>query len=241
MTNPVQSRRTMRRRLLPGLIGAAALAGLAACQSRGEVTGSVYPSDVRDRHPIMLADGARVLDVFVEGPGGVSPRERRDVADFVGEYGRYGTGPLIAQVPVGSGTNPATQRALLAMREQVGNRLTVSHYRPADPRVASPIRLSFKRLQAKVASKCGLWPQDLGVDDVSYNWRNEEYWNFGCASRANFASQVADPVDLVRGRSETAPDTGRRMYNFGQLRQGQDPSTTWKAQEVSTSNISSGQ
>lgn len=213
--------------------------GLAACQSRPEVTGSIYPSDTRDRHPIMLTDGARVLDVFVEGPSGLSARERDDVAAFVAEYRRYGSGPLIAQVPAGQGTNPSTQRALLGVREAAGYRMSVSHYQPADPRAASPIRLSFRRLQAKVASQCGLWPQDLGVDDVKFSWRNDEYWNFGCAARSNFAAQVAEPADLVRGRRETAPDTGRRMYNFGQIRQGQDPSTTWKQQDATTKGLSS--
>jgi pilus assembly protein CpaD len=101
-----------------------------------------------------------------------------------------------------------------------------------DPFIAAPIRLSFKRLQAKVAGRCGLWPQDLGVSDVGFNARNEPYWNHGCAMQSNVAAQVADPVDLVRGRQEGRVDTIRRMGNIEKLRQAQDPSTEWKAEDT---------
>lgn len=215
---------------------ALALPALGGCSSGRETTGSVYPADYRDRHPIMLTDGSRVLDVFVEGPRGLVARGGQDVADFMAEYRRYGSGPMIAQVPHGYGTNPNTRRALSVIGELATGRLSVQSYRPTDPGVASPIRLTFRRLQAKVADKCGLWPQDLGVSDAEFTWKNQQYWNFGCAAQSNFASQVADPVDLVRGRHETPPDTGRRMYNFGQIRQGQDPSTNWKQQQQSVSS-----
>ena len=215
------------------------LPGLAACNTRSEITGAIAPLEYRDRHPIVIADGARVLDVFVEGPTGLAPRSRQDVGAFLAEYGRYGSGPLIAQVPHGFGTNPGTRSALGQIRNATGGRLVVSGYRPNDPTVASPIRLTFKRLQAKVGSKCGLWPDDLGVSDYETSWRNEQYWNLGCAAQSNFASQVADPNDLVRGRQETPPDIGRRMFNFGQIRQGQDPSTNWKAPTIPLPGISS--
>lgn len=225
MTAPVRSGPA---RLFAVAIVAASLPALAACQKKEEITGSIYPRDYRDRHPIVLADKPRIIDVFVEGPGGLVPRGRQDLNSYFAEYRSHGTGSMLAQVPHGSGTNPSTRRALATIQSAAGGRLAVSSYRPNDPAVASPIRLSFKRLQAKVGSKCGLWPDDLGVSDYKRSWQNEEYWNFGCAAQANLASQVADPVDLVRGRAETPPDIGRRMYNFEQLRKGTDPSTQWK-------------
>ena len=218
-----------------------ALAGfvplLSACNTKEQITGSIYPADYRDRHPIVLADRPRTLDVFVEGPSGLVARERQDIGAFFAEYARYGSGAMIAQVPHGRGTNPATGRAISAIRTGAKGRLVVSHYRPNDPSVASPIRLSFKRLQAKVGSKCGLWPDDLGYSDYKNQWRNEEYYNFGCATRANLASQIDDPVDLVRGRQESRPDTVRRMFNFEQLRKGSDPSTSWKGGTASVSGF----
>jgi pilus assembly protein CpaD len=208
-------------------------AALAGCQSGREVTGSTYPVDVRDRHPIVLAQGSRVLDIFADAPRGISERERHDLAAFVAEYRRYGQGPLIVQAPVGTANPAATRAAVEHIRGAAGVRVAVSGYRPADPTLASPVRLSFQRLQAKVGSTCGLWPQDLGVSDAEFNNSNQPYWNLGCATQSNFAAQIAEPVDLVRGRQMTPPDTGRRMYNIEKLRQGQDPTTTYKTDEKS--------
>lgn len=223
-------------RFLAAVTVAVALPALGACQSRGEVTGSVAPSDWRDRHPIVLADAPRVLDVFVEGPSGLVLRERQDIAAFLGEWERHGNGGLIAQVPVGIANAAATRAALASIRGAAGGRMSVQPYHPADPAVASPIRLSFKRLQAKVGTKCGLWPQDLGVSDYVSSSKNEQYWNLGCAAQSNLASQVADPVDLVRARQETPPDTSRRMYNIGQIRRGEDPTTLYKRHDGTVRN-----
>jgi pilus assembly protein CpaD len=209
------------------LLALALLPTLGACHTKEQITGSIYPADHRDRHPIVIADRPRILDVFVGGPGGLVSRERQDIGAFFREYAEHGSGAMLAQVPRGYGTNPTTRSAIESIRSGAQGRLSISYYAPADPSVASPIRLSFKRLQAKVTG-CGLWPDDLGVSDVSRNWRNEQYYNFGCATQSNLASQVADPADLVRPHQESRPDTIRRMWNFEQLRRGRDPSTEWK-------------
>lgn len=106
--------------------------------------------------------------------------------------------------------------------------LQLTAYPIANPTLASPLRLSFQRMQAKVADKCGLWPRDLGVSDVRADWSNEPTWNLGCATQATLAAQVADPIDLVRGRPEGRIDSVRRTQDIGQLREGKDPSTQWR-------------
>ena len=226
------TQRLRRRATLLAAVTALAPA-LAGCASDADTTGSVYPYDYRDRHPIVLAQGARVLDVFIDTRSGYDERERQDVAAFVDEFRRYGTGSLSAQVPTGTAQAAGTRAALARIRAAAGGRLAVSGYRPADPAVASPIRLSFGRLQARVGSQCGLWPQDLGVADYEFNQSNRPYWNLGCAMQSNVAAQIADPVDLVRGRQPTPPDTARRMSNIEKLRQGSDPSTQYKNEGAS--------
>ena len=229
------------RRTVGLLAVAAALAPmLGACAAKHEATGSLPASDYRERHPIVLGHGARILDVFVEGTRGFDERERKDVAAFFAEYRRFGNGPVTAQVPVGVAYAGATRTALERIRASAGGRLSVSTYRPEDPALASPIRLSFQRLQAKVAGSCGLWPQDLGVLDYEFNASNQPYWNHGCAVQANVASQIADPIDLVRGRQETPPDTGRRMQNIDKIRKATDPSTTYKQDGQNKINTSIG-
>ena len=207
-------------------------AALACCQAGREVTGSTRPADVRDRHPIVLGDGPRVLDLFVEGSRGLSPREEADLAAYIGEHRRSGRGPISIQVPSGVPNGAAVRAAVERVRAGAGGRAVVSSYSPADPALASPVRLSFPRLEAKVGSQCGLWPEDLGVSDAEFNFSNQPYWNLGCATRSNFAAQIAEPADLVRARQATPPDTGRRMYNIEQLRKGQDPATSWKTEST---------
>jgi pilus assembly protein CpaD len=232
MTRPPKTRRALR----PLAILVAGLP-LAACGADRAVTGSTYPHDYRQRHPIMLAEGTRTLDVFINAAHGLDPRQREDVLAFALEYRRYGQGPLAAQVPGGSGAEIGAHRTLAAVREALdaggvpGGYLSVSTYLVADPRAASAIRLSFQRLKAKVAGKCGLWPHDLGVSDVRADFGNAPYWNQGCALQSNVAAQVVDPVDLVRGRQEGRIDTLRRSKDIDNLRQGKDPSTQYRSDE----------
>ena len=216
------------RRRAPAFVLLAVLApALGGCFTDRVVTGSVYPHDYRERHPIVLTESARSLDLFAIGPDGLGYRQAGDLRAYLNEYRRYGAGGIAVQVPAGTEHAAVTREITAAIRE-IGGRVAVSSYYPGNRAVASPIRLSFERLQAKVTDRCGLWPQDLGVSDAGFNLKNEPYWNFGCSVQANVAAQVADPVDLVRGRPETPPDTVRRMQNFAKIRGATDPSTQYR-------------
>ena len=221
-------------RKTPGALGLAAAIGLAlsACAPDRAVTGSLFPYDHDTRHPVVLADGRRTLDVFV-GAGRLDSRQREDVMSFAIEYRRVGRGAILAQLPAGGTADAAALAVLDDIRATLGRGgidatlLTVSSYRVAAPGVAAPVRLSFVRMQAKVASECGLWPMDLGVSNLASDSRNEPHWNLGCATRANLAAQVADPVDLVRGRSEGPIEGSRRARVLKDLSTGKDPSIQW--------------
>lgn len=220
----------------PQLLPVAALAALlGACQADRAATGSIYPHDYRARHPIVLTDGSRSLDVFPTGPGHLDPRQRADVDAFVLEYRRYGRGTLLVEMPQGAAPSAgaAAERTGSAIRRLVaeggvsGREVVLSGYPVANPGLAAPIRLSFQRMEARVADKCGLWPKDLGASSPMTDLRNEPAWNLGCATQSTVAAQVADPVDLVRGRTEGRIDTVRRVKDIDQLRTGKDPSTKW--------------
>ena len=217
-------------------LGLAALA-LGGCHgNRADTTGSIYPVDLRERHPYVLRDGTRTLDVFPTGTGHLDPRQAADIDGFMLDFRRYGRGVLALDLPrgVGPGVGAAVERTGAEIRRLAAENgvapgaLALNAYPVTDPGMAAPLRLSFQGMQAGVAGKCGLWPQDLGVSDAAFNLRNEPYWNLGCSVRANVAAQAADPVDLVRGRAEGRIDTVRRMQVIDKLRQGNDPSTTWK-------------
>jgi pilus assembly protein CpaD len=222
---------------LGGMLAVCALGALAsACKSDPATTGGIEISDYRARHPIVLADGTRSLDVFPTGIGHLDPRQTADIDAFMLEYRRYGRGVLLMEVPRGvpPAQAPAVERTAAALsrlggQNGVGAReIAVTGYAVAAPSLASPIRLSFQRMQAKVADQCGLWPQDLGTSSFVVDYSNRPSWNLGCAMQSTVAAQVADPVDLVRGRPEGRIDTVKRVRDIGQLRDGKDPSTTWR-------------
>ncbi|MCJ2128620.1 CpaD family pilus assembly protein [Methylobacterium sp. E-045] len=220
------------------IVASIALAtALGACRAdRAETTGSLYPADYRVRHPIVLADATRSLDVFVTGTGHIDPRQRAEIEAFLLEFRRYGRGTVILDMPRGVSPSQggAVERTGAAIRRLAvdngvgGPQMIVTGYAVADPFLAAPLRLSFQRMEAKVASQCGVWPQDLGVGSPAFSARNETHWNLGCAMQANIATQVADPVDLVRGRPEGRIDSIRRTVDINKLREGKDPSTIWR-------------
>jgi len=207
---------------------------LGACARKGEVTGSLAPIDTRERHPIVLRDAQRSLDVFVgRAGGGLDARQSEDIAAFAQEYRRTGRGGMVAEVPTGTRREMAANDTLSAIRAElarsgVSGGLSVRTYPVADPGLASPIRLSFASLQAGLPHSCGQWPEDLGVSSFSGSTANTPYWNLGCATQATLAAQVADPVDLVRARTEGRPDIVKRMGAISKIRQGQDPSTQYR-------------
>lgn len=216
------------------LIAVITLGGLAAACNPADriVTNTVYPFDHRERHPIVLGDGSRTLDVFTgRGVEGLDSRQHEDVRSFGVEYVAMGKGGIRALVPQGheghahltlSGIHKA-----LADGGYRGGTVSVGYYRPQDPNVAAPIRLTYTTLKATVASVCGQWPTDLGSGPSIHGWQNRPFWNLGCATQTNMAAQIADPLDLVRSRPEGRIDTLKRSGGIEKLRQAKDPSTQY--------------
>lgn len=230
MTQRTRIFRTGYRGLGIGLAALSALAMAACSQDRVVQTGSIYPYDYRDRHPIVLSDKPHHLDIFMRGSR-LDDRQTEDLDSFVAKYRKEGKGRISVQVPrseAGAGRTLDSLRARLRDAGIPANAYSVSHYEPTQSGLAAPIRLSFRYMAAQVEGPCGLWPQDLGISDPGFNMRNEPYWNHGCATQSNVAAQIADPVDLVRGRTPGAVDPVRRSANIQNLREGNDPSTNYR-------------
>jgi pilus assembly protein CpaD len=215
---------------------------LAGCQSNGLVTGTTYPDDYRQRHPIALTYAPETLDVFaMRNAPGLDPRQATDVRDFAQSYKKEGRGPMLVLVPQ-QNTPKSTAHALSTVRSTLasagvaGHQVQVQSYSSTDSALAAPIRLSFTKLDAKVAGECGDWRQDIGGVDIHFdNWQNKPWYNKGCAYQTQLAAQVADPLDLVRPRAETRVDTMKRMNAITKLRNGQDPSTQWRDKQTTIS------
>lgn len=225
-------------RLSVGKLGASALllvlAVTATACSRGQTTGSIkYPDDTRDRHPIVLGTKLKSLDLFAIGTG-IGTRQTEELQGFVLSHRREGRGPIMVQVPQGPGAGRDQAHAVAAVRRVLGQGgYQMSSYQAHTPEVAAPIRISYYALQASVPHKCDQWPDDLIATTHDVKSQNQTHWNFGCATQANLAAQVEDPLDFARARPEGRIDTAKRMDGIERLRKGRDPSTQYRQQATS--------
>ncbi len=221
----------------------AALLPLAACGGTDRLRPSAIASDdFKLRHPIALAQDTTSIDVFPSlARGGLDRHSAKQVATFGSEYVQGGHGPVLVLLPRGAGLvdRRGTIAAVRTVLAQAGARpgLEVSTYPVADPGLASPVRLSFTGLKAKVVGQCGEWPSDLGSASTIQGWENRQYYNFGCSSQSMMAAQTADPRDLVTPRGEEPADTQIRSRAIESIRKGNDPSTTWGTRTTTISNV----
>ncbi len=235
-----------KRRPLGKALALIMMAPLGACGVQRVLPPPVTPYDYHDRHPVVLADAPQVLDVFPSSiRGHVDADTQGRIRDFVARYREFGHGQITMLTPTGSPAAAASAAEAGAVRRALANagvsgNLLAGTYPVADPKLAAPIRLSFKSLKAKVAGRCGEWPQDLASGSTLDGWQNETYWNFGCASQATLSAQVADPRDLANPRGQASSDIELRMRSINKLRLGQDPSTMWRLKPSDISSVGGG-
>lgn len=228
---------------LGGLLVACLAAGpLAGCGTDYAANDSPTLTDYHATHPIVVAQAPTTLDVYPVG-------ERLDgetvvrIKDFAAHYREFGAGRITILAPTGgrerSGPVVDQVRRTLAsagLRGYVG----VGAYPVVDPTRASPVRLIFQGLKAVVPTPCGQWPIDIASGGSLETWKNENYQNFGCATQAVLAAQVADPRDFVQARASDPPDVAMRMRAIGDVRNGTDPGAQWKTQLTPIGTVGGG-
>ncbi|CAH1662088.1 MULTISPECIES: CpaD family pilus assembly protein [unclassified Chelatococcus] len=218
------------------LAACAALAlALSACGANRRVESVDLPYDYQQRHPLVIADRAELLSIAVTGRSHLDGRQAADIRAFAGNYRLHGKSEVHVFVPAGTGQEPAVHATLRATQRELAaagipaSAIATTRYSPGDGDAVPTLRLSFMKLGVTVASTCGRWPSDLASGSSTDGWTNAAYWNFGCAYQANFAAQIAEPLDLARPRQESVLDTQKRLRGIGQLRQGKDPSTVYRS------------
>ncbi len=216
--------------------------GLCACNTVDRMeTSSIPMDDYRVRHPITLSETSRVIDIFpAGGTSYLDPQSASKLVEFGHLYRQVGEGPILVLYPVGSGIPGRVPLDAIRQALAVGGvRTTIKtgSYPVAHPELASPIRLSFTGIKAKVATPCGEWPSDLASGSTIEGWDNKPYWNYGCAYQSALAAQVADPRDLVEPRGETPVDTLIKARGIETIRKGTDPSTAWTTKGTGISSV----
>jgi pilus assembly protein CpaD len=233
MTNQQPASFNRRLSVLTALVGVSVALGACTHTADREVTASI-PNDYRLRHPIVVQESNRTVEIFVGSQrGGLSAAQRADVGALAQTWLRDGTGSIVAEVPVDTPNARAAAdsardiQSLLAASGVPPRGVTMRSYRPNDIRQFATIRLSYPRIVAD-AGPCGTWPEDLGPSIKNKSWlENKPYYNLGCASQRNLAAMIDNPADLVQPRPETPAYTARRTASFEKYRKATTTATTY--------------
>lgn len=211
-----------RRPATAALVGVvAAVLLLSACKtSRYEIVGAI-PDDYRINHPIIVAENLVTLDVPV---GADTPYLTADASSnimaFADSFRQSGAAAIAIVAPSGSDNEAVAAgmaRQVARVLVDVGIPETAIDRRSyaAEPgETEAPLRLAFPRIEAKTAP-CGPWQDDMGN-----TFENRHYSSFGCASQANLAAMVANPMDLVHPRRVAPADAARRSAVLNNYRTG---------------------
>ena len=225
-----------------GTLGVAALA-LGACNTTRDSMGTYDPRFMNydQRHALSLRQQEATLPLLVgASASGLTNGDRMALAGFMQTYAAQGEGSLRVRVPEGSQNSHAAVHALGDIHDIVagagGNpgAVRVERYQVGNPQAHAPILVVFDRLEA-VTNACGSW-----ADSFNPPLEQSDYYNFGCASQANFGAALADPRDLVRPRGVGHPDAGRRAEVLAAYRRGQ-PTGTVSTSESEASVAQVGQ
>jgi pilus assembly protein CpaD len=232
---------------------AAALVGLSltsitlgACtHDKQEITASI-PDDYRARHPIVIQESSRSVELFVGSQrGGLSASQRADVAGLAQSWLQEGTGIIIAEVPIGT-PNARTAadsyhevQSMLLASGIPQRAIVLRNYRTESPRQFATIRLKYPLITAD-AGPCGLWPEDIGPSIKNKGYlENKPYYNLGCAQQRNLAAMVSNPSDLVQPRPENPAYAARRTYALDKYRKGESTASVYPdADKTKISNLS---
>lgn len=196
--------------LVSAMLGSAALT--AGCGTKdGMTTGSIQ-DDYRTRHPITLNEVEHTLDVPISSAETRLTVGMRDaIGGFASDYAANSSSIVQIMVPQGSPNSGAAQHLLKQIRGTLteggvpSSKIVQTSYQAAATGDAAPVRLSYIAMTA-VTNPCGEWPEDLANDTI----RNRNWQNFGCATQANLAAQIANPMDLVTPRKPAPIDAARR-------------------------------
>ena len=232
-SNPSYLARRIVAAGLRTLVLGTATAVLAGCYTAREATLEAIPNDYRQRHPIVLKEAPRTVDLFIGNRrGNLTGTQRADVLAFAHAWRREATGGVLIDVPTGTPNERSAAAALQEVRSILAGAgvppeaVALRPNRASDPRKLATMRLHYPKVLAE-AGPCGLWPYDLGPALDREHFENREYYNFGCAYQRNLAAMVDSPTDLVQPRGEVPSYTARRTTVLEKYRKGESTATTY--------------
>jgi pilus assembly protein CpaD len=232
----------------PALLAALLLAlPLAACAGGDpDRTGSLPADGYRERHPIVVEEGAETLDLPVGvQTGHLTPRLLSAVESFGREAIAQRTTTITILTPRGSVNEAAARIAATEATAALGRAgiparaISRRTYTAIGPDDAAPVRLSFPRIVARVPHPCGEWPDQVVGSFTGFE--NGAYWNFGCASQANIAAMAVDPSDFVSPAGLGVGDTTRDVRVITNYRKGEKTRSDFDLKSTRTSSAGGGE
>ncbi len=183
---------------------------LAGCANTHHVTVGAIPDDYRTNHPITIQEREKTADIPVSrNDRKLSITQRSIVQNAVDGYRRQGSGMVFILLPEGSANQSAAYRIsmdiakVLRQGGVLASNIATQSYQVNNPQISAPVRISYYAMTAGTGP-CGRWPADM-----LSTAENKHYANFGCATQANLAAQVANPADFLGPRA-TSPLKGTR-------------------------------
>lgn len=219
-------------RLAKGAMALAIFAPLLACNGvHGELDDVYEPQVHYERHPIGVTKGELQLTVSAN-----SARLSSYDEDAVRRFAQQAVGANVNQISIRRPVGSLKADALAGRIGQIMLEEGVGHERLVHATYSGkgPISLAFVRYVAET-TPCGDWSSNLS-DDYS----NGPYGNFGCAQQHNLAAMAANPKDLIQPRAQTPPDAGRRVQVLTDYRTPKVTSTPPdESQKAGISDLSS--
>ena len=161
----------IKKRIIPWTVAPARLplaallistaAALGACTTTQDETTASIPNDYRLRHPIVIQEADRTVEVLVGSRrGGLTASQRADVTAFAQSWLHEGTGGIAIDLPTATPNAYAanqTLREIQSIFAAVGvppQGVKIREYRPEDPRQLATIKLNYPKITAD-AGPCG--------------------------------------------------------------------------------------
>lgn len=182
-------------------IGGLALV-VAGCSHNVPTGASIASSSYQTRHPIVVDNGPTIIDIAVGNERThMTAGMRSAVLGLGDQYRASGAKSIQILVPSGSSNELAAGHIARHAKSELvelgvpKNQISLRSYSAPSAESPAHVRLSFVSVKARVASECGVWPTDISND-----FTNQNYENFGCATQSNLAAIIADPNDLISPR-----------------------------------------
>lgn len=191
---------------------------LTSCAGRIQhIEVGAVPDDYRTRHPIVLSEQDKTLDLPVgKYTHQLTPAVGDTIHGFAQQYLKSNAGYMTIMRPAGSGnahTAKVYANKVLKKLSRYGvssKQVTIVPYEAQTYGDQAPIRLVYSAISAST-EQCGKWEDDM----LANSSENKQYSNFGCATQSNIASQISNPLDLVHPRGQMPVDAARRSTAIG--------------------------